>query len=210
MDHRVLVDRTLALGGFDDPERAERIIEAVLETLGERMPPDQAEAVAAELPHPLADWILRRRVPGSFSLEELYDRVGRRAAVRSSFALEQTQVVCEAFAEVFPGAATAARVGLSVELARLLERHDRSGIRPTRPSPLGPEHPYSHSLATGRPGSTHPLSEARPERAHAQSVARSENPHGDTKLSSSSGLRQQRLGESLATGKPGSSRPISG
>ncbi|HLM72216.1 MAG TPA: hypothetical protein VK459_05985 [Polyangiaceae bacterium] len=58
-------------------------------------------------------------------------------------------------------------------------------------------------------GSGHPLSEARFEPAHTHSVARSDNPHEDTKLSSSRGLTQERLEDTLAEGKPGSDKPIS-
>jgi hypothetical protein len=52
--------------------------------------------------------------------------------------------------------------------------------------------PNHHTLADGRPGSRHPLSEARPERAQTDSVVRADNPHGDTKLSSATGLTQER------------------
>jgi hypothetical protein len=45
--------------------------------------------------------------------------------------------------------------------------------------------------------------------AHAHSVARSENPHADTKLSSSPGLTQERLGDSLAEARPGPAHPVS-
>jgi hypothetical protein len=63
--------------------------------------------------------------------------------------------------------------------------------------------PSHHTLAEGRPGSRHPLSEARLERAHTHSVARADNPHEDTKLSSTTGLTQEREQETLATGHPG-------
>jgi hypothetical protein len=68
--------------------------------------------------------------------------------------------------------------------------------------------PGRRTLAEGRPGSPHPLSEARPERAHSHSVARTDNPHGDTKLSSASGLTQEREQETLAAGHPGPDRPL--
>ena len=53
------------------------------------------------------------------------------------------------------------------------------------------------------------MSEARPETAHAESVARSDDPHADTRLSSSQGMTQERRGETLAEGRPGSDRPVS-
>ncbi len=77
------------------------------------------------------------------------------------------------------------------------------------PKPRGFMAASRGTLAEGRPGSAHPLSEARPERAQSQSVARADNPHGDTKLSSATGLTQEREGETLATGHLGSNRPLS-
>jgi hypothetical protein len=65
------------------------------------------------------------------------------------------------------------------------------------------------TLATGRPGSRHPVSEAHEDRAHTESIARSDDPHGDTKLSSSRGLTQERLRETLAEGRPGPEHPVS-
>ena len=44
--------------------------------------------------------------------------------------------------------------------------------------------------------------------AHRDSVAANEDPHGDTKLSSTSGLTQERLHETLATAKPDTHRII--
>jgi hypothetical protein len=127
-------------------------------------------------------------------------RVAGREHVRPGFAVEHTGVVCQALAEALSEAV----------LHRLHE---------DLPAPLGalftPREPvrrfeYVHldsahhsTLAEGRPGGRHPVSEARPERAHTHSVARSDNPHGDTKLSSASGLTQEREHSTLATGHPG-------
>jgi len=46
--------------------------------------------------------------------------------------------------------------------------------------------------------------------AHRHSVARSDDPHADSKLSSARGLRQEREQRTLASGRPGSRRPLSG
>ena len=56
------------------------------------------------------------------------------------------------------------------------------------------------SLGEASPGSRHPLSTSRAESAHQHSVARSDDPHGETKLSSASGLTQERESESLSKG----------
>jgi uncharacterized protein (DUF2267 family) len=63
------------------------------------------------------------------------------------------------------------------------------------------------TLAAGQPGSARSLATARPRAAQSNSVA-DENPHADTKLSSSAGTTQERERESIAEGRPGSSRPL--
>jgi hypothetical protein len=113
---------------------------------------------------------------------------------------------------------------LPSEVVMLLQRHLPQlaflfELRETTPEPESPdqvrpsERPdnrWDNTLASGRPGSRHPISDARPNRAHAHSVARSDNPHGDTKLSSSHGFTQERENETLADGRPGPKRTLSG
>jgi uncharacterized protein (DUF2267 family) len=210
MDYPEMVARARELGGVPDEARAERALQAALETLGERLLPDVARRLAGELPEVAGGRLLLRRVPGSFSLAELYGRVSRRTGETHGFAIEQTQAAFAVLAEAAPEACVQARATLPADIGELLARRVRASTRPQRPSRMGPDHPYRHTLATGRPGSSHPLSEAAPDRAHADSVAKSDQPHADTKLSSSPGTTQERLRESLATGRPGSSRPISG
>jgi uncharacterized protein (DUF2267 family) len=209
MEYAELLEKAGSLGGVE-PLRAERAIEAVLETLGEALPDEEARVLAAELPAPASAWLLRRRVPGRFARSVLYDRVARRTGGSAGFAVEQTQAICELLAGIAPEAVVSVRPALEPEIAELLASRDRREAQPLRPIRMDADHPYAHTLATGRPGSRHPLSEGRPDRAHSQSVARSAEPHADTKLSSSAGLTQERLGESLASGRPGSRRPIGG
>jgi uncharacterized protein (DUF2267 family) len=47
------------------------------------------------------------------------------------------------------------------------------------------------------------------EAQRAWNVARSDDPHAETKLSSARGLRQEQHEHTLATGRPGSNRPLS-
>jgi uncharacterized protein (DUF2267 family) len=208
MDERVFIDRVCALGGIDRESGAERIVEAVLETLGERLPAAATARMAAELSGVLGEWASRRRVPGSFSLAELYDRVQRRGGRSRGFAVEQTQVVCAALREQLPPDLTAElRSALPAPIAELLVPVDRPPP-PERRSRPDARSAWLHTLATGRPGSLHPLSEARPDPAHAHSVVSSSNPHEETKLSSSRGTTQERHDESLATGRPGPRKTI--
>jgi hypothetical protein len=75
------------------------------------------------------------------------------------------------------------------------------------PSPAHPSHGDGHTVALGHAGSQHPVSTSSADRTQSNSVAAAD-PHGDVKLSSSSGLTQEQVDESLATGHPGSDRPI--
>jgi len=201
MDYADLIRRVHDLGGISPPE-AERAAEIVVETLGERLPPVEVERLAGEVPEPVAGWLRRRRVPGSFTLAELYDRVHRRSGVPLGFAIEQAQVVCEALAELLGReSAERARTASPGPVAELLVVRSRAA-HPAPHAPRGSD----HTLAAGRPGSRRPLSEARPDDAHTESVARTANPHAETKLSSSRGLTQERLDETLAAGRPPGTR----
>jgi len=57
------------------------------------------------------------------------------------------------------------------------------------------------TLAEGHPGSHAKLSDARADRTQQASVAAA-NPHGDAKLSSATGMTQEREHETLAEGHP--------
>jgi hypothetical protein len=53
------------------------------------------------------------------------------------------------------------------------------------------------------------VSESSAERAQQHSLAAATNPHDDSKVSSTAGMTQEQIGESLATGHPGSDKPLS-
>jgi hypothetical protein len=146
--------------------------------------------------------------PGDF--DDLIDGVEWRERTNSSIACEHATAVLEVFARSLdPDARESLSAHLPASIARRLAARSTIGTSAGRRPAHDPREPM-HTLATGRPGSLHPLSEARPDTAHAESVARSANPHGDTKLSSTHGLTQERLQETLAEGRPGPSRRISG
>lgn len=209
MRYEEIVERVRDRGGFEDEAEAARAIAATLATLRQRLVDDEAEAVARALPDVFAEILRRGAYEGDFDADELIRRVQAREAVPRAFAREHAQVVCQALADAMRGDALDRLLKhLPAELAELF------APRPQSTPPAAPERhdatpPGSGAtLATGRPGSKRPLSEARPDRAHPGSVARSDAPHADTKLSSAGGLTQERLGETLATGKPGSTRPV--
>lgn len=183
---------------------AERVARTVLEVLRERLSWPIIQAIAEDIPSPLAA-SLRGEHGQTFDLAELHARVARRAQVRPGVAVEHIGVICQLLAEALSS-------GTLHRLRESLPKPWSDLFVPREPDePLEHVHldPGRRTLAEGRPGSSHPLSEARPERAHTQSVVRADNPHEDTKLSSAAGLTQEREEETLALGHPGSDRPLS-
>jgi len=195
----LLLEDVAARAGLGLPDEAERALSAVLEALGESLSPADACALAEVLPPHWATIVRDGVHAGEPDEEALYSEVARREHVPRGFAVEHVISACRVIACRLPLGA--------------LERLQRALPRPfTIPDPAPPmEHHHTRgrldTFAEGRPGSHHPLSEAAPSRVHRDSVS-AENPHGDTKLSSASGLTQEREHESLSTGKPGSTRPI--
>jgi uncharacterized protein (DUF2267 family) len=204
MTHEELIQRISDRTGLDSRE-AERAAFAVLSVLGERLSRRAAEELAEELPLRIGGFLFGREHGQQFGPDELHARVSAREDIRLGFAIEHTAVVCETIAEALsPGALYRLREALPEDLARLFAIHPRSPrFERTRADAR------RHTLAEGRPGSGRPLYAARFDRAHTHSIALADNPHADTKLSSSPGLTQEREQETLASGKPGSTRPLS-
>jgi uncharacterized protein (DUF2267 family) len=205
MTHDELLSHVAERAGLPGVQEAERTVRAVLEVVGERLCWPALQVLAEELPASLAG-SLRSGAPGQdFDLATLHARVARRTQVPLGMALEHTGVVCQVVAEALPpGTLHQLREALPEPVAALFT--PREPVEPLEHVHLDPRR---HTLAEGRPGSRHPVAEARPERVHTHSVVRADNPHGDTKLSSASGLTQEREQETLATGQPGSSHPLS-
>lgn len=193
--------------GCTDPEVGGADAKATLATLGERLPDEESRTLAELLPDRMGMALRVRKQPSSFDLAEFFDRVRQREGTSLGFAREHAQVVCRVVGEV-----------LSEDALRAFDRVLPEPFAELFHPPASDEEPaeyglakvaqHHHSLATGRPGSQHPLSESRPERAHTHSVAREANPHVDTKLSSATGMTQERAEESLATAKPDMRRRI--
>ncbi len=136
--------------------------------------------------------------------DDLVHRVADALDLELSFAFEHTQVVCEAITELCEPSATAVLKEAAPKDVR--ELFIASPDRPEYHAPhtVTPEEP--HTLAAGRGGSSTPLFEADADRAQHESVATSDNPHASDKISSSAGKQE---GRTLASGAPGSSRPLS-
>lgn len=205
MTHEELLSHVVEHAGLPGRQEGERTVRAVLGVLGERLSWPVLQALAEDLPAPLAA-SLRGVVPHQdFNLAELHARVAGRTEVPLGLAVEHTGVVCQFLTQALtPGTLHRLREALPEPMSALfMPREPVEGFEYVHLEP------GRRTLAEGRPGSEHPLSEARPERAHSHSVARADNPHGDTKLSSATGLTQEREQETLAAGHPGSARPLS-
>lgn len=187
--------------GLSETEAA-RVAEAVMDALGEVLTVDEAALVGKYVPSRYGELITAaaRRSKAEGDERRLVLGVAWRENVRASEALEHVTAVCDAIAELLaPEARAKLGADLPDRIGQLFARRDR-GPAPHRER-LEPQ-AVPNNLATGRPTSVRPISEARPERAQTESVVRSADPHGDTKLSETHGLTQERLGESIATGKP--------
>lgn len=200
MTHEEFLSRVTERAGLTDTEEAARTAHAVLEVVGERLGRKDLQVLTEDLPAPLSAMLWSGAHDQDFDLVDLYARVSSREHVRPGFAVEHTGVVCQVLAEALsPAALHRLHDNLPGPLGALFTpREHRERFEYVH---LDPSH--RTTLAEGRPGSQHPVSEARPERAHMHSVARNDNPHGDTRLSSASGLTQEREHTTLATGHPG-------
>jgi uncharacterized protein (DUF2267 family) len=104
------------------PEEGLKAVEAVLETLGERLKATERRHVAAQLPKELKEYILRPRETTEFTLEEFYTRVGARSSVRYRHAVGHTEAVMAVLKQaVAEGELKDAFASLPEEFAKLLE-----------------------------------------------------------------------------------------
>lgn len=210
MEYDRFIAEVRALGGLATAQEAARAVEATLRALRQRLVDDEAEALARGLPAELAEGLRGGAYDADFGVDELYRRVRDAEGIPLGRAAELTQVVCQVL-----------DAAIGVEVRQRLSQHlpaEFMELFSPRAVPPPPPEPERHrrealpgegsTLAEGRPGSRRPLSEARPEGAHEHSVVREDNPHGETKISSGRGLTQERLGDDLASGKPGPARPI--
>lgn len=196
-----LLHEVMRRGALASEDDAARVVRATLAVLGERLTLDEAQAVAGALPGALARVVTESGYDGDFDAAELVERVRRREGGSPGFAREHVHVVLAAIARhLDDGARRRVARALPAGLAELFAAPTDHGDVPPYASPS--HGPPVRSLATGKPGSAHPLSESAPPSGQAHSVARNPDPHADTKLASARGTTQERLGETLARGRP--------
>ncbi len=193
MDWMELVSRVEGLAGISR-EDAVRALRAVTSSLVEALSTDEADALARELPQELRSLVRGRAMAVPLDRAAFLEHVAIRESVDLGFAIEHGECACRALAEQMS-------LELRARLQRNLPRLESLFAVCDTPSEPAPPPIHGSTLATGRPGSRHPLSESRPERAQSQSVVRSEDPHCDTKLSSATGVAEDRESRTIATAK---------
>jgi uncharacterized protein (DUF2267 family) len=73
---------SVTVRGRLSPEQAERLTDATLTVLADRISAGEAEDLAAQLPKGVRDWLVSKEEPAQkFDLEEFIRRVSERAAV---------------------------------------------------------------------------------------------------------------------------------
>jgi uncharacterized protein (DUF2267 family) len=192
-----LIEEILRRAPFENGDDAQLALVSCLETLGFMLPEPLVGALSAALPRACGALLSL-----GLSVRLRHPRVREDKSEPLSLnrqTLERVQEICRVLGELLPGELVARLVAeLPAQLATALDGrapHAQLPLR-TRPSRVSASLP-SHHLSDAVPGSTNPLYRGRPAGAHEASVA-SENPHGDSKLSSASGLTQEREHESLA------------
>ena len=194
-----LLDR-VARRGLTDGETAHRALRATLAVLGERLVDDEAAALADVLPAELAPTVENVEYDADFGSADLYDRVRRREMTTAGDAKEHVEMIVGALGDCL-GA------DLRTRLARALPRQVAEVLlgRPAGDDPpshrIAPLPENAATLATGRGGSRHPLCEASATAGQTHSVVCNPSPHDETKLSTSTGLTQERLHETLAAAR---------
>ncbi|NPV09837.1 MAG: DUF2267 domain-containing protein [Anaerolineae bacterium] len=99
------VDQVQERLGLASREEAERTVDAVLETLGERLELTEKHHLASQVAADLKEPILRRKRTERYDLEEFFNRVGARAGgLKYAHAQNHTKVVLSLLrAAIAPG-----------------------------------------------------------------------------------------------------------
>lgn len=97
MRYDAFIEQVQERGDLPTREQAERVVQATLETLGERLWPHRTEQrhIKAQLPKELSDYMQRRKGAYHYPLEEFYNRVGARADLGYTDAVRLSRVVME-------------------------------------------------------------------------------------------------------------------
>jgi uncharacterized protein (DUF2267 family) len=198
MTYEIFLMRVMHRTGIDEPVVAQKMIQYALEGLAHCLPREMADQLDG-LPEPLATELRENIGAQPCNVERIYAQVADELSVDLSFGLEFSQVVFQVIGEsVGPTGRRLLREHLDSSWHQLFEP------RRTIMTPRGRQLRPGRTLAGAQAGSRRPLSEAQP--GHRNSIAHTEHPRSGTDLATSHGKPERRT---LASGKPGSSRPIS-
>jgi uncharacterized protein (DUF2267 family) len=207
-------ERVIDLSPSLDEDGVDRITRVTLRSLADQLTHNETDWLKDELPGPLASAldrgrpvdVLTSRTPVPPSREALFTSVATAEAIDMGLAIEHTEIVCRALAELLPHELIQVLRKHLPPLSELFEIPPPMGVG-SGPSPGAEIDSY---LSGGRPGSRHPIASANPQSlAHEHSIARSDDPHGDRRLSSSHLPTEEREDRTLATGEAGARRRLS-
>lgn len=207
---RAFAERVAELSGLRADSGVQVVAEATLETLAAGLPSADRGRLWAVLPDALVERLRGADHVPMVRAEDLYDAVAAHERVGDGFAIEHAQAVMEALSERLPAEDRAI-------LCRHLPDDVAELLRPRAEHGAGPHahaHPHraageSHTLSHGRAGSRQPLSEGEPKAGQLGSVARWDGSRSERTLADYQGEQADADHETLATGKPGSGRPLS-
>lgn len=122
MRYDEFVDRVQHRAELASRSESAKVVEAVLETLGERLGTTEREDLAAQLPEELRALVLERHETDRYPLEEFYRRVGARADVLYARAMDYARAVASVLKEaISPGELKDIRARLPAEYKKLFE-----------------------------------------------------------------------------------------
>jgi uncharacterized protein (DUF2267 family) len=200
------LEQLCIVGPYSDIAAAERAFSSVLRVLAGALTTDERLVLAEDLPAGEAQVLREAAELAPSDLPTMVKELASAEHVSAGRAREHLEVVGRALFQMLSRRGQVLVKRALPELAELLTSAEATEGEPS-PHELPPV--TFHDLAEGRQGGRHPVSSSNPSRlAHRHSVARSDDPHADSKLSSAQGLSQERDGTSLATGRPGSRRPL--
>lgn len=204
-----VIERVRVRGGFVDASEAEGALLAVLEAIAPALDGATREQLADALPDAWSLVVQDAPPEAPLDRDGFVRAVAEHERTAVGFGIEHAMAACQALAEHADDDLRYRLRALPRSLGEFFEGHAATEDGPERlPSPHEHE-PHRPTLSSARPGPQRPLSEGRPSGGQRHSVAASEDPHGDSRLSSASGVTQERQGRTLAEGKPGSERPLS-
>lgn len=126
---RRVQDRT----GLDSPEAAATVIEATLETLGERTHRNDRVKISSQLPVDLREPLVRRSETHEYDLEEFVTRVSTRSNIGYPDAVKQVKAVMMVLGEALgPGELKNALQSLPHEFLDLLKEEPENPLSPVR------------------------------------------------------------------------------